>query len=47
MRKAFLCLVLIATGVGVSGCWDHGRGRDHAGYPSDHHGHHDGGGYHG
>jgi hypothetical protein len=47
MRKALFALVLIATSVGVSGCWDHGRGHDRPGYPSDHH-HRDGdGGYHG
>jgi len=49
MRKALLVCLLIATGVGVSGCWDHRGGHDHPGYPSDGHHHHDhgDGGYHG
>jgi len=44
MRKALLACLLIATGIGVSGCWDHRYGHDHPGSPSDHH-HHHGGGY--
>jgi hypothetical protein len=43
MRKALFALVLIATGVGVSGCWDHRGGYDHPGHSSDHHHGHGGG----
>ena len=40
MRKAILALTLIATGVGLSGCWHDRGGYGHPGHPSDHHHHH-------